>query len=149
VKRGFSIVELMIVVAVLGILAAIVVPHFQSHATRAKEAVAKDSLRILRSAIELYTTQHGGVPPGYENDDPVSVPSSETFYNQLVVEGQYILKMPENPFNTLSTTLVIANDGTVPDAATGTYGWVYQPATITIRLDWPSTDKDGLRYYDY
>ena len=139
----------MIVVAVLGILAAIVVPHFKLHATQAKEAVAKDSLRILRSGIELYTTQHGGVPPGYEDDDPGTVPSSLTFHNQLIIEGRYVLKMPENPFNELKTTLVIANDGTFPEAASGTYGWIYQPATITIRLDWPGTDKDGIRYYDY
>jgi type II secretory pathway pseudopilin PulG len=125
------------------------VPRFQSHATRAKEAVAKDSLRILRSAIELYTTQHGGIPPGYQDDDPDTVPSSSIFSNQLVLEGRYVLKMPENPFNGLKTTLVIANNGTFPNAATGTYGWVYQPATITIRLDWPGTDKTGLRYYDY
>ena len=148
-NRGFSLVELVIVVAVLGILAAIVVPQFQSHATQAKEAVAKDSLRILRSGIELYTTQHGGVPPGYEDDDPRTVPSSSTFHNQLVLEGRYVLRMPENPFNKLRTTLVIANAGTFPDVATGTYGWVYQPATSTIRLDWPGTDKSGLRYYDY
>lgn len=139
----------MIVVAVLGILAAIVVPQFQSQATQAKEAVAKDNLRILRSGIELYTTQHGGVPPGYEDDDPDTVPSSSTFYNQLVLEGQYVLKMPENPFNGLSTTLVIANAEAFPAVATGTYGWVYQPATITIRLDWTGADKHGMRYYDY
>ena len=139
----------MIVVAVLGMLAAIVVPHFKLHATQANEAVAKDSLRILRSGIERYTSQHGGVPPGYEDDDPGTVPSSLTFHNQLIIEGRYVLKMPENPFNELKTTLVIANDGTFPEAASGTYGWIYQPATITIRLDWPGTDKDGIRYYDY
>ena len=62
-KRAFSIAELMIVLAVLGILAAIVVPHFRSYTTQAKEAVAKDHLRLLRSAIELYAVQHHGVPP--------------------------------------------------------------------------------------
>jgi prepilin-type N-terminal cleavage/methylation domain-containing protein len=63
-ERAFSLVELMIVVAVLGILAAIVVPQFQRHSTQAKEAVAKDSLRLLRGAIELYTARHGGRPTG-------------------------------------------------------------------------------------
>jgi len=149
VKRGFSIIELMIVVAVLGILAAIVVPQFQWQATQAKEAVAKDNLRILRSGIELYTTQHGGIPPGYEDDDPDAVPSSSTFYNQFVLDGRYVLKMPENPFNELSAMLVITNAEAFPEVATGTYGWVYQPATITIRLDWPGADKHGMRYYDY
>jgi general secretion pathway protein G len=149
VKRGFSIVELMIVVAVLGILAAIVVPQFQSHVTQAKEAVAKDSLRILRSGIELYAAQHGGIPPGYEDDDPGTIPNSSTFHEQLVLEGKYVSKMPENPFNQLSSVLVLANGGTFPGAATGKYGWIYQPAISTIRLDWPGTDKYGIRYYDY
>ena len=61
-KTGFSLVELIIVVAVLGIMAAIVVPQFQNQSTKAKEAVAKEGLRILRSAIELYTAQHSGIP---------------------------------------------------------------------------------------
>jgi len=77
-RRGLSVAELMIVVAVLGIMAAIVVPQFQSYSTQAKKAVAKDGLRMLRSAIELYTAQHSGIPPGYENDDPSTVPVSYT-----------------------------------------------------------------------
>lgn len=52
-KRGFSLAELLINVAILGILAAVVVPQFQAHSAQAKVAVGKDSLRILRSAIEL------------------------------------------------------------------------------------------------
>ncbi|MBN2180906.1 MAG: prepilin-type N-terminal cleavage/methylation domain-containing protein, partial [Sedimentisphaerales bacterium] len=47
-KKGFSVAELIIVVAILGIMAAVVVPQFQSQSTRAKNAVAKDNLRLLR-----------------------------------------------------------------------------------------------------
>ncbi|RKY11715.1 MAG: hypothetical protein DRP65_03460, partial [Planctomycetota bacterium] len=49
-KKAFSLVELLIVVAILGILAAIVVPEFQTYTQQAKEAAAKDNLRILRNA---------------------------------------------------------------------------------------------------
>lgn len=147
-KRGFSLVELMIIVAVLGILAAIVVPQFQSHATQAKEAVAKDSLRILRSAIELYAARHSGVAPGYEDDDPATAPSSLNFCEQLI-ENRYLLKMPKNPFNKLSTMQLIGNSEAFPSAATGDYGWIYQPAIKTIRLDWPGADKDGIAYIEY
>jgi len=148
-KRAFSIAELMIVLAVLGILAAIVVPHFRSYTTQAKEAVAKDHLRLLRSAIELYAVQHHGVPPGYKDNDPGTTPSSVYFQQQTVLAGNYLRKMPENPFNNLDTMNVIGNNEALPAAATGDYGWVYQPATKTIRLDWQGTDKDGIRYYDY
>jgi prepilin-type N-terminal cleavage/methylation domain-containing protein len=54
-KAAFTLVEILIVTAILGILAAIVIPEFQAHATQAKEAAAKESLRMLREAIDRYT----------------------------------------------------------------------------------------------
>jgi prepilin-type N-terminal cleavage/methylation domain-containing protein len=148
-KRAFSLVELMIVVAVLGILAAIVVPQFQEHSVRAKEAVAKDSLRLLRGAIELYAARHGGVPPGYKDDDPGTAPGDSHFNRQVIVEGRYLSEMPENPFNTRQDVKMIGNSEAFPGDPSGGFGWVYQPATKTIRLDWPGTDKNAIRYFDY
>lgn len=148
-KRAFSIVELIIVVAVLGILAAIVLPQFQSHATEARQAAAKDNVRVLRSAIELYAAKHTGVAPGYKDNDPTSTPSSDYFRIQTTVDSHYFAKIPLNPFNKLDTIKMIGNNEALPAEATGNFGWIYKPATETIRLDWPGVDKDGIRYYDY
>lgn len=148
-KRGFSIAELLIVVAILGIMAAIVVPQFRSHSTQAKEAVAKDSLRILRSAIELYTAQHSGIPPGYENDDPQTAPTSADFDDQLVVNRTYLARIPKNPFNNLQDISMLGNNETFPLNAVAGYAWIYQAATKTIRLNWTGSDSSGIRYLDY
>ena len=148
-KQGFSLVELVIIVAILGILAAIVLPHFREYTTEAKEAAAKDDLRILRSAIEVYTAQHGGVPPGYPNDDPAETPSSAAFLQQTVQSQRYLRRMPRNPFNNLNTMQVLGNNQAFPAEASGGSGWIYQPATKTIRLDWRGTDEQGIAYYDY
>jgi len=165
-KKAFSLVELMIVVAVLGILAAIVVPQFQSHATQAKEAAAKSNLRVLRSAIELYTAQHNGVPPGYPNGDITAAPSAPTFVAQLTQAsnawgqtaavgtdgynlGPYIRSFPMNPFNNLSIVKVVGNSEEFPANATGNFAYLYKPATKTIKLDWTGTDSAGVAYYDY
>lgn len=165
-KKAFSLVELVIVVAVLGILAAIVLPTFQGYVTTAKEAAAKDNLRILRSAIKLYTAQHSGVPPGYPNGDMQNPVSAWCVVAQLTEQtnaqgqlassgaagcdrGPYIRDIPLNSFNENSQIQILQNNAAFPDQATGLYGWIYQPETKTIKLDWPGTDKDGIRYYDY
>ena len=165
-KKAFSLVELMIVVAVLGILAAFVVPQFQSHSTQAKESTAKSNLRILRSAIELYTTQHKDIPPGYPNGNVTAQPSEQTLTEQLCWSsnrsgqtsqqpaagfelGPYIRSFPSNPFNGLSSVKIVGNSEGLPANATGNFGYIYKPAIKTIRLDWPETDKDGILYYNY
>lgn len=165
-RKAFSLVELMIVVAVLGILAAIVVPQFQSHATRAKQATAKANLRVLRGAIELYAAQHKGIPPGYPGGDITAAPSPLTFMWQLTLAsnesgqtaapgtagynlGPYVRAFPQNPFNNVQIVKMLGNNEGFPAGATGKFAYIYKPITKTIRLDWPGTDEQGVRYYDY
>ena len=98
-KRAFTLVEILIVVALLGILAAIVLPTFQDHIQQARETAAKDNLRILRNAIGLYAVEHNDVPPGYSNDDPSQSAFHWTFLLQMVGTSNHLSDMPENPFN--------------------------------------------------
>jgi len=148
-RNGLSLVELVIIACIIGILAAYVVPLVQNQATDAKTAAAKDNLRILRSTIELYAANHAGVAPGYDGNNRSGALSESFFHNQTVVQGRYMRRIPENPFNNLHTILMIGNDGLFPSEATGDYGWIYQPSTQTIRLDWPGIDQSGVRYFDF
>jgi general secretion pathway protein G len=149
-KYAFTLVEILIVVAILGILAAIVLPTLQGHITEAKESAAKDNLRILRNTIGLYAARHSGVPPGYPNNDPSQNPSRIWLPLQLL-DGKYLNQIPGNPFNGYEFPQIkmIGNNDPFPDTPTGSFAWMYKPATKEIRLDWPGTDKNGVRYYDY
>lgn len=149
-KKSFTLVELLIVVAILGILAAVTLPMVQGYIQQAKESASKDNLRILRNTIELYAARHGGVPPGYLNNDPSQIPSKLDLLIQLTGEN-YLNQIPENPFNGYGSfrIKIIVNNDPFPDTPTGNFSWMYKPATKEIRLDWPGTDKDGVSYYDY
>lgn len=146
-KKAFTLIEILIVVAILGIMAAIVVPMFQDNTQKAKEAATKSNLKILRNAIELYASKNNGVPPGYSGNNSASIPSGAIFMIQMVPD--YLKTMPENPFNNLNTVQTVSNAAAFPAAATGTFGWVYKPSTKDIRIDTTGTDTDTNSYFGY
>ena len=150
-KKAFTLVEILIVATILGILAALVLPTFQDHVQRSKESAAKENLRILRNAIGLYAAQHNGIAPGYHDNDPTQGLSKGALFEQLITSGEYLQQFPENPFNGygFSKIRLLDDEQDFPEEATGEFGWIYRPATKQIRLDWPGTDSQGVRYYDY
>jgi general secretion pathway protein G len=103
-KSGFTLVEILIVVVILGILAAIVIPQFTEASTEAKFSSLCTDLQTLRSQIELYKIQHNDNPPLFasfvdqmtkQSDLNGTVPPAAG----LAVYGPYIQKIPINQFN--------------------------------------------------
>ena len=150
-KPGWTLAEMLIVAAIIGILAALAMPVLQGHYEKAKSATAKDSLRLLRNAIEIYEAQHNNIPPGYRNNDPEDVATQRAFRLQLVTNGGYLNEIPENPFNNIIVIKMIANANAFPTepSATDLFGWIYKPATKEIKLNWTGTDEEGVSYFDY
>jgi general secretion pathway protein G len=101
-KSGFTLVEILIVVVILGILAAIVIPQFTEASSEAKLSSLCTDLQSVRSQIELYKIQHSDALPGA---------GGLTFIEALTEQsnilgatgadfGPYLLKIPVNPFAT-------------------------------------------------
>ena len=165
-KRAFSLIELLIVLIILSVMAAMVIPEFRSNSRQAKEATSKDNLRILRNAIEIYATQHKGAAPGYADGDTDGVPTRYVFVSQLLSAsndsgaiaavgtsgyglGPYLTEVPENTLNNNVSFTIINNSTEMPSEATGTTGWIYKPATKEIRLNYTGNDLSGVSYYSY
>ncbi len=89
-KKGYTLLELMIVVAIVGILISIAVPSFQRSALTAREAALKQNLFTLRAVIDQYYADQG--------DYPLSL--------EALVESQYLRAIPKDPFTKSSTSWV-------------------------------------------
>ena len=78
IQAGFTLVELLIVVIILAVLAAIIVPQFSSATIDAKEAALDANLARMRSAIELFQAQHNGKYPGWVATNAGGCPTGAT-----------------------------------------------------------------------
>ena len=109
-SRGFTLIEILIVVVILGILAAIVIPQFTNAAQDANVSSARSQLQTMRSQIELYRVQNNGAIPA----DP---------WTQLIAGG-YIRAAPVWPagFDEVyaSGNLSLEYDGTFDADGDGT-----------------------------
>ena len=61
-SKGFTLIELMIVIAIIGILAAVAIPNFMSARDKARRTSAKQSLGAIRKAMEMYAADHDFYP---------------------------------------------------------------------------------------
>ena len=147
-KKAFTLIEVLIVVAILGIMASIVVPVVNASVQQSREATAKGNLRVLVNTALRYEIENDCVAPGYPDNDATKNPKEKTLREQLV-DGGYLPKIPENPFNELSDIEVIKDDKDFPDEADNKTGWYYKPATKEFKLNYPGTDSAGKLYYDY
>ncbi len=67
--EGFTLIELVVVVMILGILAAVAAPKLLGTSSTASENGLKETLGVVRDAIERYTAEHGGALPGQAGTD--------------------------------------------------------------------------------
>jgi general secretion pathway protein G len=142
VKRGFTLVEILVVMTILGVLAAIVVPQYSSGKDQAKLACLCSNLHVIRRQIELYKTHHNGVLPAVPGD------TKYDFARRMLTRtdaggaagtqfGPYLERLPINTFNNRCTVRV----GDTP-AGANTDGWRFNPLTGEFQAD-DNRDDNG------
>ncbi len=137
-KKGFTLVEILIVVVILGILAAIVIPQFTEASTEAKTSSLCTDLQTMRSQIELYKIQHNDALPSAATVGLIDAMTTQTDALGAAWTssastgpfGPYLQKIPSNAFNGSDTIATgTADPNSIPIVADGTVGWYFNTNT--------------------
>ncbi|MBW8002120.1 MAG: prepilin-type N-terminal cleavage/methylation domain-containing protein [Planctomycetes bacterium] len=134
-RSGFTLVEILIVVVILGILAAIVIPQFSDASSQAKDSSLRADLQTIRSQIELYKVQHTDALPGAGTGtsfteamtgttDVAGLKAGSTY-------GPYLQAIPTNPFNGFNTI----TEAAAATGSTNLTGWHWNTATGYFQAD--------------
>ena len=121
-KRGFTLVELLVVLAILALLLTLAVPRYFNSIEKAKDATLRQDLNTLRESLDKYYADNGQYPKTLED----------------LVERKYIRKLPVDPITEKPTTWIFTPpepplEGDIYDIHSGSKGLA----------------KDGTRYEDW
>ncbi|MCA9266906.1 MAG: type II secretion system protein [Planctomycetales bacterium] len=136
-RKGFTLVELVVVIMILGILAAVAAPKLLSTSGNATDNGIKQTLSIVRDSIELYAADNAGSLP----------PCTGTGADFRTALGPYVRgTFPKSPVGTKDFDVKpVTGTGASADDATG---WMYNTQDGTFICNCTDTSNDGSTTYD-
>ena len=123
-EAGFTLMELMIVMAIIGILATLAVPSFIGALKSAREAVLKEDLHVMRAAIDSYTMDKQKAPQSLDD----------------LVQNGYLRSIPEDPMTKSRDTWVTDTTDTLSSVDQT------DPGINDVHSGSPDTGSDGQPY---
>jgi general secretion pathway protein G len=125
-EKGFTLIELIIVITIIGILVGLGLPQFKNATKRAREATLKENLFLLRKLINQYQVDKGNYPQSL----------------QTLVEEEYLYRIPIDPMTKSADTWVeVPQEMTMEEMALGTI-----PGIMDVQSGSDEIGTDGTAY---
>jgi general secretion pathway protein G len=126
-RRGFTLIELMVVMAIVSVLLAIAVPIYQKSIVRAKESVLRNNLFTLRTMIDEYTVDKQKAPESLQD----------------LVSGGYLRQVPQDPITVSDQTWRTVMEETPVGGSSSS------PGIFDVHSGSDKTSLDGTPYADW
>ena len=136
IKRAFTLIELLIVVAIIAILAAIAVPNFLEAQTRAKVTRMESDMRTMAVAIEMYRVDHNKLP---RQPPPMTCIIAKDGLPELTTPVSYISSIQYDIFRSQAGVPQPICYGTCTSGSQYWYVWSYGPDKV---------DQNAMLIYD-
>ena len=154
-RMGFSLLELVIVIVIIGLIAAIAIPRFSRGTAGAADKSLAADLSVLRNAIDLFAAEHGGKYPTLANIADQLTKYTDSSHTSAPVDakdathpyGPYLRAIPALPLGVRKGSATF-DDGTLGD---GTAGWWYDEDTGVIKANCADAEVDDTnkKYNEY
>lgn len=154
-RNGFTLIELVVVVVIIAIIAAIAIPKMSRGSAGAADSATTQDLSTLRSALELYQTEHGGAYPSatsaglltnqltqYTDSSGAPVATKDSTH----IYGPYLKAVPALPVGTNKGLATFTITG---PAGTGTFGWYFDGSTVWANDPTGDADARTVPYNTY
>ncbi|WP_166826320.1 type II secretion system protein [Thalassoroseus pseudoceratinae] len=157
--RGFTLVEVLMFTAILGVLAVGILPQVAIQTPDDLEKIARTRLRVFRQQIQLYAQEHNGKYPAQDSRD------SRDFEDALLYSsdedgkvgsvgtkpfGPYFIQhLPANPYTNSTRVKVVSDVDAVRSDDNPLYGWFYDPTTGRIKANTTATAENGTPIDEY
>jgi len=153
-NAAFTLIELVIVVVIIGILAAIAVPRMSRGAAAASDSALVGNLTQIRNALEMFQAEHGGTYPALAKVTDALTQYSDTTLTAIqdtkdetkgVIFGPYLRSIPALPVGPYR------GKNAFIDTLGGDGGWVYDDTKGLVKANAPTGNKDALgkEYSEY